>query len=297
MVGGCLEIQYTGASASCILEGSSAAKTLTSKIGVLGAEAVDAAFGVAGVLDLTALTVDTLAELAAVINAYADYTCAITYGDDIPTENVLTAKVQAKGQKGYILFQLPTSILKATALTTWARVKYLLALADTDQLATEYILNAIEPLAERIAERKLAARTLTKDLDGNGRTRLILPVAPINSVTSLYIDTARAFTAGSLIDPDDYVIYEEEGYLGLLHGLVFTEGVQDVRATWNGAFAVIPEDIQMAAVECVSWNRKRLNTGIIGTRTVVSPDGINTGMEITIPLSARRVFESYRDAR
>ena len=62
-VGGCIEIQYTGTSASCILTASAAGKTLTSAIGVLGAEVADAAFGAAGVIDLTGATVDSLSEL------------------------------------------------------------------------------------------------------------------------------------------------------------------------------------------------------------------------------------------
>jgi len=77
---GLLRIKYTGASASCKITTDLAAKTINSKIGDLGAEANDAAFGTAGTLTLTAITVDTVGELRDVINAYADYECEIVTG-------------------------------------------------------------------------------------------------------------------------------------------------------------------------------------------------------------------------
>lgn len=290
-VGGCLRIQYTGAQASCLLEADAVAKTLTSRIGAAGAEAADPAFGTAGVIDLTAATADTLQELSALIDAYADYTCSILYGDNIPTSNVLDSTAQAKGDPASILFII-TSVLSATALTTWARTKLYLSLEDSEQLLTEYILNSIEPMAERIAARKFAARALTKDLDGSGRDSLILPVFPINSVTRVSVDSNGLFPASCDLAATDYVIYSEQGIIRLRSDC-FDEGVQNVRVIWNGGFTPIPEDLQLAAIECVSWNRKRLTGSNIGVRSIMSGD-MNTSMEITIPLSAQRTFESYR---
>jgi len=292
VVGGCLRIRYTGAQASCLLEGDATAKTLTSKIGALGAEAPDAAFGTAGVIDLTAAAADTLLELQALIDAYADYECSVIYGDDIPTQNVLDFTVQAKTDPAYALFTL-TSVLSSLSLTSWARVKILLGLQDSDQTQAEYLLNAITPAAESIAYRPFAARAVTQDLDGTGRSELLLPAVPINSVSKVNIDSTRAFAVDTDLAAADYAIYSEEGYIRLI-SRTFPVGVQNVRATWNGGFSPVPDDLQLAAVECVSWNLKRLRGSGIGIRSVSTGDGMNTGMEITIPLSAQRVFESYR---
>ncbi|OHE63851.1 MAG: hypothetical protein A2001_01430 [Treponema sp. GWC1_61_84] len=94
-----IRLRYTGASASCKLTTDLGAKTINSKIGALGAEANDAAFGTAGTLTLTAITVDTVAELIAVIEAYADYEAKLITGsgDSIIT-SVIAGTFQAKGK-------------------------------------------------------------------------------------------------------------------------------------------------------------------------------------------------------
>jgi hypothetical protein len=301
-VGGCLEIQYTGASASCLLKGNATAKTLTSLIGVAGAEVADAAFGTAGVLDLTGTTVDTLEELAAVINAYADYTAAVTYGDDIDTENILTATVQAKGVKGYVLFNLATSVLATYALTTWARYKALRGASlapDSDQTQVEYMINAATEQGEMIACRRLAARDYgvaresPYDFDGNGRDKMLLPNFPINSVAHLYIDDTRVFGAGTEIDSDDFTWYSDEGILAYPF-LTFPVGMRNVRVEYNAGYSTIPDRVQLAVIEIVAWNLSRMRGSSIGMRTVSSSDGVASSYEIEIPTSARRVFESLK---
>jgi len=303
-VGGCLEIQYTGASASCLLIGDAAAKTLTSKIGALGAEAPDAAFGAAGIIDLTGATVDTLEELAAVIDAYANYTCAVTYGDDIPTLNILSATVQAKGTKGYILFNLAASVLDTYALTTWARYKAIRGAQlapDTDQTTVEYLINATTKQGELLAGRSLKARDYgvghftPYDFDGNGRTKMLLPNFPINSITHLYIDNLRVFGAETEVDTDDYAFYAKEGIL-VYPFWVFPEGILNVRIEHDAGFATVSDEIQFAVIETVAWNLSRVRGQSIGLRTVSSgAGGVSSSYEIEMPLSARKVFESLKD--
>jgi len=73
-------VSYTGTQASALLSIDKTALTLSSKIGAAGAEALDPAFGTAGVINL--LDVDgasgtTLTALQAEIDAYADYTATL----------------------------------------------------------------------------------------------------------------------------------------------------------------------------------------------------------------------------
>ena len=75
-----IRLKYTGASASCKITTDVGAKTINSKIGALGAENNDAAFGTAGTITLTGAAFDTPAELVAVIEAYADYECVLVTG-------------------------------------------------------------------------------------------------------------------------------------------------------------------------------------------------------------------------
>jgi hypothetical protein len=263
---------------------------------------VDAAFGTAGVLDLTAVAVDTLEELATVVNAYADYTAAVTYGDDIATENILTAICQAKGQKAYILFNLATSVLSTYALTTFTRYQALRGSAlapNTDQTQVEYLINAVTEEAEMISGRNLKARaygvglSTPYDFDGSGAEKLILPNYPINTVTHLYIDSQRAFGSDTEVDTDDFTFYPDEGILAYPF-VGFPRGVRNVRVVCNAGFSTVPDRVQKAVVEAVAWNLGRLRGSSIGMRTVSSPDGVASSYEIEMPLSARRVFESLR---
>jgi len=301
--GACLKIQYTGAQASCLLVADSVAKTLTSNIGALGAEAPDATFGVAGVMDLTAAAYDTLEELRILIDAYANYSCSILYGDDIDAENILAATVQAKGVYAYILFNI-VSILDTYALTNFSRVQTLLGsgnVSTDDQTLCEHLINAVTEQAEIISRRKLKARTYgvgqqkPYDFDGNGRDRIILPAYPINSVTHLYIDSERAFGSTTEITATDYLFFEEDGMI-VYPDNTFSEGIRNVRIEYNAGYSTVPSILQQAVAEAVEWNLVRMRSLSIGKRGQ-SADGVNTSLEIEIPLSARRVFESYKDHR
>lgn len=100
---GVIRIKYTGSSASCKITTDVSGKTINSKIGAAGAESNDAAFGTSGTLTLTNSSVDTLAELVAVIEAYADYEARLITGSGASTiTSVVTATMQAKGKWAYI---------------------------------------------------------------------------------------------------------------------------------------------------------------------------------------------------
>lgn len=299
MLGAILKIQYTGASASCLLTASATAKTLSSAIGAAGAEAADASFGVAGTIDLTGVTVDTIEELAAVIEAYTSYTASVVYGEGLASGNILDAVVHAKTVAAYLAFDAP-SVLGAYSLTSWARIKYMLNLEEDDRIAAEYIANGVTGIAEMIAKRKLKARSYGPglstpyDFDGNGLSRMRLPAFPINAISHIYIDTARAFGSSTEVDSDDYVFYADEGIVRL-DGFTFTPGLKNVRFEYNGGMSTVADHVQNAVVECVTWNLKRIRGGNVGIRSIAGGD-VTTTFEIDIPMSARKIFESLRDS-
>jgi len=296
MAGGALKVQYTGAQASCLLIGDKTAKTLTAKIGAAGAEAPDAGFGIAGVLDLTAAAQDTLLELKNVIDGYADYSASIHYGDeDIVTEHVLDQINQAKGTDAYLLFSL-TSVLAAHALVSWEFVKEMLPDAqDTQQLFYERLINAASPQANRIAGRRLKAVDYTEILDGTGDDSIVLPEYPANAITSLYIDTARAF--GAATEVTDYLLYSDVAQI-VLPSRTFPDSPQCVKVLYNAGLNPVPEDLEIAVLEVVVYNRKRLSGqgNIIGMKSSQVDSTVTMAYELTIPANAQRVFESYRRA-
>jgi hypothetical protein len=121
-VGGILRIRYKGAQPSCKLVVTST--TISSYLGPLGAEALDAGvgaagFGTAGVITLSGYA--TLAALQAYINTFSNYVCDSLYGlatspvmgnGAAPTTTpgpVAIAGAQAASKYVYIFFQSTTS--------------------------------------------------------------------------------------------------------------------------------------------------------------------------------------------
>jgi hypothetical protein len=88
---GVIRLRYTGSSASCKITTANGAKTINAKIGALGAESNDAAFGTSGTIDLTGSGFDTLTELVAAIDAYANYECKLVTGTG---SNTITSVVE-----------------------------------------------------------------------------------------------------------------------------------------------------------------------------------------------------------
>lgn len=89
------------------------------------------------------------------------------------------------------------------------------------------------------------------------------------------------------------MVYGAEGMLAWIGG-GWPSGRKNVRVLWNGGFTPVPERLQFATIETVAWNLQRFRgAGGIGLRTAKVED-MDYSYEITIPLNALRVFESYR---
>lgn len=116
-LGAAIRVIYTGAEDSCLIElanNGSTTQTITSKIGDLGSEAVDNAFGTTGVLDISALDVSTI---VSTINAYGSYSASLIAGDgDAVGEDMVVLagtsasdQLQAKGGYQHIAFGVATA--------------------------------------------------------------------------------------------------------------------------------------------------------------------------------------------
>jgi len=102
---GAIRIKYTGTAASCKIALNDAAHTISAYAGALGAETLDTTFGTNGVITLTAPANDTIAELVALIHAYANYDCSVVFGTDTATvlSVITTTTIQAKGKDAFVV--------------------------------------------------------------------------------------------------------------------------------------------------------------------------------------------------
>ena len=100
--GACIRMRYTGAQASCKVAADGSGNTLNSKIGALGSEANDAAFGTSGTIDLTGASYDTLTELVAYIDGLADYECTLVAGLGSVSSGEIQTLTYSQGKNKWI---------------------------------------------------------------------------------------------------------------------------------------------------------------------------------------------------
>lgn len=181
------------------------------------------------------------------------------------------------------------------ALIDFAYIQDKLNLDDVDQAEVETLINAASIHANSHTKRNLLARDYTEDYDGGGTNELVLYQFPVNSIESIYIDKSRDFGASTELESDDYIYYDDIGVVVRTNG-VFPDGRKVIRITYNAGFSTVPEDLKMSVVEMVAWLLKRQRSQQIGVKSITAPDGVNTSMELSMPLSVRTVWDLYRRA-
>jgi len=140
-------------------------------------------------------------------------------------------------------------------LTTRDEVKTYLGVAGTDDDdLVDALIAATSEAIETYCGREFASQTHTEYHDGRGAERLIVNHRPVVSVTSLHDDPAREFAADSLIDPDDYIVYEDAGIIELcgsrgffaLPGAFFSDGLRNVKVVYGAGYDSAPSDVALA---------------------------------------------------
>ena len=193
------------------------------------------------------------------------------------------------------------------ALTSLANLKSYLNLSITthDTMLEDLVDRATE-LAENITNRKLKARDYHYDsdesaydadnaaLDGNDRDRIILPQYPINSVTTLRINTMAIDARGTVFD-SGYVIDKKNGII-ILAGYIFTGGIKNIELAYNAGYSTVPEDLAQACIEQAAWMFKQSSAGssLLGVNNKNLPDGSVSYTADDLLPQVRMVLERYK---
>jgi len=187
--------------------------------------------------------------------------------------------------------------LGVNALTTWDRAKTALGFSSDQQAAVEFLIDAVSATANRISGRRLKARDYADiRIDGLGRDTIVLPEFPIISLSGIYVDSLRVFSAESMIDITEYQVLSDSGIVRL-YSRKFPIGIGNIKVVGNIGYVDVPEDLELAVLEGVGCNRRRLESGTTGMRQVSADGSVTSQYELGLPLSVREVFESYRDIR
>ena len=166
--------------------------------------------------------------------------------------------------------------------------------SDLDKL--HFLANAASARMEAYTRRFLRSRDLTQYLDGTGTSRLVVPVRPINSITTLNADASRAFAAATDMAASEYRFLPDPGIIELFSG-TFPCAIGSVKLVCNAGFAETHEKypiLQTACIELMLHNLKRF-AGNVGVRSISGADGMNTALEIDMPLNVRLALDEFRD--
>lgn len=138
----------------------------------------------------------------------------------------------------------------SVSLTTADKVRTYLGLGSSvlpDATLTPLIA-VVSALIEQHCNRKFNQASVTEYHDGEGCPYILVNRPPIASTPApvVYDDTGRDFESGSLVDSDDYAIDYDEGRIELDSGN-FADGNQNVKVTYTGGYATIPDAVEQAA--------------------------------------------------
>jgi len=175
-------------------------------------------------------------------------------------------------------------------LVTWEKVKMILSLDDDEKERIEFLITSASSQAEKIAGRILAARGVDITIDASGGREYLLPSYPVNSTEMVKVNDNE-------LQPNEYSIKIHDGRLRFKN--YAPNGWDAISFKGNIGYNPIPEDLQQAVIEIISFNRRRFTTsgGIVGVKALETSGAVTTQYELDMPISARSVFLSYRGVR
>lgn len=134
------------------------------------------------------------------------------------------------------------------------------------------LIPAVQTWLERECERSFDQGTVTEFFNGTDcRDRLILSQPPLVSVTNIWDDPSRLYLTP--LDSSRYVIDDAEAGVIRLDGLTFQVGLRNIKITYIGGFATMPQDLEEAAIEMVWAARMKGDQNLVGVRSRSIADG------------------------
>lgn len=151
-------------------------------------------------------------------------------------------------------------------LTTIQLVKSFLHITDTnddDNLQT--ILTSVSKYVSSYCGRDFISATFTEYFNGDLQDSIALLNSPVTSITSIHDDTARGYSAGTLVDTANYAFYEN-GIIELDNGVKFSVGKKNVKVVYVAGYAQasIPYDLQLAVWRIIQFIYRDSQTAIAG---------------------------------
>ena len=189
------------------------------------------------------------------------------------------------------------AIDSANALTTlieakaWLAVK--LAPDTTYDTVIEKLIDSVSWQFNSFTNRLLKGRTITGYYEGNGSNTFMAPEYPINSITSINIDSDREYGTDSLIDSDTYT-FDSQGFI-VLDSNTFSTSRQANKIVYDVGYTTIPYNLNVAALDQIKFLFRRHLNNQEGISTESTINGSVTVTEVGEMLtSSLEILKRYR---
>ena len=182
----------------------------------------------------------------------------------------------------------------STRLISWEFAQRSLRLSDEQKELVTTLIGAVSSLAERLAGRSDLDKAERTDLvDGTGSYVLLLPAAPIISISSIRYSAARAFDDAVELDVSRLKLYERMGMVESLDS-PFARGRNVYQVVYTAGYETdaYPAEAMAAAIHYISSNLTKLNAHAYGYRSVNQSDGTNITYDFDLTLLDRQALES-----
>lgn len=148
---------------------------------------------------------------------------------------------------------------------------------DQDALLTLLLEGASAKINSYVG-RTLEASDYTEYKDGNWQLSFVLDNYPVNTITSVELNTWDFETATrEAVSGTNYHIDTENGEVNFLERL--NRGFGNYKVTYNGWYETIPSDIQMACMDLVGYKLNTRSSGWIKSESVAG-DSISYWLEM-----------------
>jgi hypothetical protein len=183
------------------------------------------------------------------------------------------------------------------ALTSLELILEYTGVSSIKDITSSNVESLIEMVEQHIKNKThrntFESDTVTEYHDGEGKSYFFTDEFPVTAVTSLHDDTDRNYTAGYLIDTDDYVWYSD-GRVELETGS-FNAGLKNIKIVYTAGYDAVPKDLEYLATKWVVSLLKGKDR--IGVSSMSGPDGSVTVFDNFLDADMRAILDNYRSIR
>lgn len=188
------------------------------------------------------------------------------------------------------------AIDSVNALTTLVDAKVWLGVkpdVTTDDAVIENFIDSVSWQFNSFTHRLLKAREITEYPEGDGKNKILLAQYPVNSITSIHIDSDRVYGADTLIDSDTYT-FKDVGIVTLDQN-TWSKSPKANKVVYNGGYSTLPIDMVIACKDQIKFLFFRWRGNMEGRTVETNINGSVTVTEAGEMLkSSIEIMKRYR---